>query len=236
MSACAIGAARRMRPWAAVPVSSATAIYGARASAKVWSTAAPRPLASTKLPLPRLRATRSGKANASITPVVSSPPPCADCSLLFCKGPLCSPPPCGVRGERSSLSRSGVGVPRMKTAVVDPPPPPPPRKGGGRRKRRPTSRPISARTARGLFTRSHLRCPALCQAARAAGAGRAVAAELVEPEIEVDAVAAEAALGENSGNFGGFLARAQTMRIHDHPRQPRRQRQGPQTFAFRRDS
>jgi tRNA pseudouridine32 synthase/23S rRNA pseudouridine746 synthase len=34
-----------------------------------------------------------------------------------------SSPPCGVRGERSSLSRSGVGVSHDNTARVDPPPP-----------------------------------------------------------------------------------------------------------------
>ncbi len=37
----------------------------------VWSMLAPRPLASTKDPLPRLRATRSGKASASMPPVES---------------------------------------------------------------------------------------------------------------------------------------------------------------------
>jgi hypothetical protein len=47
-------------------------MYGARASAEACSAAAPRPLASTKLPLPRFFATRSGKAKASITPVLKS--------------------------------------------------------------------------------------------------------------------------------------------------------------------
>jgi hypothetical protein len=61
---------------------------------------------------------------------------------------------------------------------------------------------------------------------------RAVTAELIEPRIQVDAVAAEAALGEDGGNFRGFLARTEAMRIHDHPRQPRRQRQRAQAFAF----
>ena len=64
---------------------------------------------------------------------------------------------------------------------------------------------------------------------------RAVAAELVEPEIEIDAVAAEAAFGQHGGDVGGFLARAEAMRIHDHPRQPRRQRQLAQAVAFRGD-
>ena len=71
---------------------------GARDNADVWSIAAPRPLASKKLPLPRLRAMRSGNASASMTPVVSSPPPCGE--------------------------GSGVGVPRTRTAVVDAPPRP----------------------------------------------------------------------------------------------------------------
>ncbi len=74
------------------------------------------------------------------------------------------------------------------------------------------------------------------KATRAARALRAVAAELIEPEIEIDAVAAEPAFGENSGNFGGLFARAQTMRIHDHPRQPGRQRQRTQALAFRGDA
>src|SRR5258708_17801356 len=59
--------------------------------------------------------------------------------------------------------------------------------------------------------RSHLPGPALPKATRAARALRAVAAELIEPEIEIDAVAAEPALGEDSGNFGGLFARAHTM-------------------------
>jgi hypothetical protein len=43
---------------------------------------------------------------------------------------------------------------------------------------------------------------------RAAGAWRPVAAELVEPGIEIDTVPAEPALGEHGGNFRGLLARA----------------------------
>ena len=90
------------------------------------------------------------------------------------------------------------------------------------------------RRARPLTGR-HLRRPALRQTARTAGAWRAVAAELIEPDIKIDAVAAEPALGEDSGDFRGLLARAPTMRIHDHARQPRRQRQRAQAVAFRRD-
>jgi hypothetical protein len=51
-----------------------------------------------------------------------------------------SPPPCGVRGERSSLSRSGVGVSPGGTARVDPPPRPSPARGEG-----------AHRTCRGMF-------------------------------------------------------------------------------------
>jgi tRNA pseudouridine32 synthase/23S rRNA pseudouridine746 synthase len=42
-----------------------------------------------------------------------------------------SPPPCGVRGEQSSLSRSGVGVSHIGSARVDPPPQPSPARGEG---------------------------------------------------------------------------------------------------------
>jgi len=70
------------------------------------------------------------------------------------------------------------------------------------------------------------------EAACAAGALRAVAAELIEPCVEVHAVAAEPALGQHSGNFGGVLGRAQAVRIHDHARQPRWQRQRAQALAF----
>ena len=81
---------------------------------------------------------------------------------------------------------------------------------------------------------------ATCDAQRCArrallDALRAVAAELIEPGVEIDAVAAEAALGQHGGDVGGFLARAEAMRIHDHPRQPRRQRQFAQALAFRGD-
>ena len=89
--------------------------------------------------------------------------------------------------------------------------------------------------ARPPFCCRHLLRPALRQAARAACARRAVAAKLIEPVIEIDAVAAEAALGQEGRDFGGLFAGAQPMRIHDHARQPRRQRQRPQALAFRRD-
>jgi len=55
---------------------------------------------------------------------------------------------------------------------------------------------------------------------------------LIEPDIEIDAVAAEFAFGEHSGNFRGLFARAKAMGIHDHACQPRRQRQGPQAPAL----
>jgi len=43
----------------------------------------------------------------------------------------CSPPPCGVRGEQSSLSRSGVGVSRAELVLGYPPPQPSPARGEG---------------------------------------------------------------------------------------------------------
>jgi hypothetical protein len=75
----------------------------------------------------------------------------------------------------------------------------------------------------------------LREAARAAGARRAVAAELIEPCVEVHAVATKPALGQHSGNFGGVLARTEAVRVHDHARQPRWQRQRAQALALRRD-
>ena len=97
-----------------------------------------------------------------------------------------------------------------------------PRKGGGRRES-----PLLGR---------HLLCPALRQAACAGSARRAVAAELVEPGIEIDTIAAEAALGQDGGDVGRLLAGPQPMRIHDHARQPRRQRQCAETQAFGGDA
>src|SRR6185503_20551725 len=62
---------------------------------------------------------------------------------------------------------------------------------------------LSGRT----FGRRHLLRPALCEAAGAAGARRAVAAELVEPGIEIDAVTAEATLGQDRGDVGRLFTR-----------------------------
>ena len=53
--------------------------------------------------------------------------------------------------------------------------------------------------------------------------------------IEIDAVAAEAAFGQDGGDVGGLLSGAGAVRIHDHARQPRRQRQRAQALAFRGD-
>ena len=55
---------------------------------------------------------------------------------------------------------------------------------------------------------------------------------MIEPEFEVDTVAAEATLGEDGGDFGGLLAGTETMRIHDHAGEPRRQRQRAQALTF----
>jgi tRNA pseudouridine32 synthase/23S rRNA pseudouridine746 synthase len=46
-----------------------------------------------------------------------------------------SPPPCGLRGEQSSLSRSGVGVSNNNFVSVDPPPQPSPARREGVRMR-----------------------------------------------------------------------------------------------------
>ena len=67
--------------------------------------------------------------------------------------------------------------------------------------------------------------PALRKLPRALRALRTVAAELIQPRIEIGAVAAEAALGENGGDQRSLIARAQPVRIHDHAREARRQRQ-----------
>src|SRR5690349_1328287 len=56
------------------------------------------------------------------------------------------------------------------------------------------------------LTRSHLGGPAPGHVAGAAGALRAVAAELIEARVEIGAVAAEAALGKDGGDIGSKLA------------------------------
>ena len=86
-----------------------------------------------------------------------------------------------------------------------------------------------------MFACSNLRGPTLGESARAAGALRAVAAEKIEPGIEIDTVAAKPALGQHRGNFGRLSARTQPMGIKDHPRQPRRQRQRTKAFSLGRD-
>src|SRR5207237_6254576 len=83
--------------------------------------------------------------------------------------------------------------------------------------------------------KSHLRGPALRETAGAGGARRAVAAELIEAVVEIDAVATEATLGQDGGDVGGLRTSAGTIRIHDHARQPRRQRERAQAFSFRGD-
>src|SRR6185312_15958071 len=70
----------------------------------------------------------------------------------------------------------------------------------------------------------------------AGGALRAVAPKLIQPVVEIDAVAAETAFGEDSRNLCSLLADAKAIRIHDHARQPRRQRQRAQLLAFGSDA
>src|SRR5205814_5392968 len=72
--------------------------------------------------------------------------------------------------------------------------------------------------------------------AGAARALRTVAAELVEARIEIGAVAAKPALGDDSGDCRGLLARTEPVGIHDHAGQPRRQRQRAQALALRGDA
>ena len=55
---------------------------------------------------------------------------------------------------------------------------------------------------------------------------------MIEPHLEIDAVATQAPLGQHRRNVGGLPARAETMRAHDHAREPRRQRQRAQAFTF----
>ena len=69
-------------------------------------------------------------------------------------------------------------------------------------------------------------------AARCFGTLGTIAAKGFQPNIEIDVVATESALGQHGRNFGRGSAGAQTMRIDDHPRQPRRQRQRAQLSAF----
>jgi len=70
------------------------------------------------------------------------------------------------------------------------------------------------------------------QAPRVLGARRAVAAEILDPLRQVDCVAAEAAFGEDDGEFGGERRRADARRGDQHARQPRRQRQAGDGLAF----
>src|SRR5580693_1673165 len=102
--------------------------------------------------------------------------------LPISKGALLPPSP--LRGGVGG----GGGYSRCRRAW-GPPTPTLPRRGGGRRR-----------------VRRHLRRPALRQTACAARAGRAVAAELIEPDIKIDAVTAEPAFGENSGDLRSWLA------------------------------
>ena len=70
---------------------------------------------------------------------------------------------------------------------------------------------------------------------RIASLGSGVAAELIEPGIEIDAVAAQSAFGEHGRNFGRLPTSTQPVRIDNHAGQPRRQRQRAKAFALPRD-
>ncbi|HMK66961.1 MAG TPA: hypothetical protein VK433_00330, partial [Stellaceae bacterium] len=71
---------------------------------------------------------------------------------------------------------------------------------------------------------------------RACGALGAVAAKLIEPGIEIDAVAAKPALGEDGRDIGRSFTLTECMGVDDHAREPRRQRQRAQPLALRRDA
>jgi hypothetical protein len=75
----------------------------------------------------------------------------------------------------------------------------------------------------------------LREAARAFGTLRAITAKAIQPDIEIGVVAAESTLREHGRYLGRNAACAQMVRIHDHPRQSRRQGQRAQALAFRRD-
>jgi hypothetical protein len=83
-----------------------------------------------------------------------------------------------------------------------------------------------------FIARRNLRSPALRLAARGLGTLGAVAAKRFQPDIEIDMIAAETALGEHGRDLGRGAARTQTMGIDDHSRQPRRQCQRPQAPAL----
>ncbi len=117
----------------AVPVSSATAIYGARASAAVGSSAAPRPLAKTKLAI-------------------------------------------------AAVLRHTVGKRERQHDA------------GGR---------LLVTRHAGFIIGRHLGRPALRLTARGHGTLRAVAAEAIEPDIEIDMIAAEPTLGQDGRDIGG---------------------------------
>ena len=120
-------------------------------------------------------------------------------------------PPCGGGRPRSGPGGGYLGI--------RPPSPTLPRKGGG-------STLCSWRFI------SDNRSPPLHHGARILGTARAVAAELIEPMVQIDIVAAEAAFGEHRGDARGKLAGAFRAGIDHHTRQPRRQRQSAQPAAL----
>ncbi len=148
---------------------------------------------------------------------------CRDCARRDRERPSASMTP----GDNSSSACAAFCFPFCRAPFFPPPPCGEGSRVGVAKRTRGSPRP-SAGEAR------NLRGPALRQAAGAGRALRAVAAELIEPELQIDAVAAEAAFGQNRGDFGGLLARAEPMRIHDHAGEPRRQRQRAQALALRR--
>jgi hypothetical protein len=74
--------------------------------------------------------------------------------------------------------------------------------------------------------------PARRHGARVARAGRAVAAQIVQPMGKIDIVAAKASFADEDGDLGSLSRSAEGRRIDHHAGKPRRQRQAPQFLSF----
>jgi len=77
---------------------------------------------------------------------------------------------------------------------------------------------------------------ALRHVARAGHPLPAIAPKLIQSMIEIDAVTAEPAFGQDGRDLGRLISHAEARGVDDHPRQPRRQRQRAQALAFRGDA
>src|SRR5215813_13303414 len=134
---------------------------------------------------------------------------CCGSGSMF-PSPSCPPKPAFGRRRMRGGVRGGGN--HARSSLLRPPSPTLPRKGGGSGE--------TGRAARSIIARN-LRSPAPCHVAGACSALRAIAAKLIQPVIKIDAVAAEAALGQNSRNLRRLLAGTEAVGIHDHARQSR---------------